>query len=29
VHDEATGAAGSIPSERITLDAAQVQVTAP
>jgi type VI protein secretion system component Hcp len=29
VHDEATGAAGSIPVERITLDAAQVQVTAP
>ena len=29
VQDKATGAAGSIPSERITLDAAQVQVTAP
>ena len=29
VHDEATGAAGSIPTERITVDAAQVQVTAP
>lgn len=29
VQDEATGAAGAIPSERITLDAAQVQVTAP
>ena len=29
VEDEATGAAGSIPTERITLDAAQVQVTAP
>jgi type VI protein secretion system component Hcp len=29
VKDEATGAAGSIPSERITLAAAQVQVTAP
>lgn len=29
VHEDATGAAGSIPTERITLDAAQVQVTAP
>jgi type VI protein secretion system component Hcp len=29
VHDEATGTAGSLPTERITLDAAQVQVTAP
>jgi type VI protein secretion system component Hcp len=29
IHEDATGAAGSIPTERITLDAAQVQVTAP
>jgi type VI protein secretion system component Hcp len=29
VQDEAKGAAGSIPSEEITLEAAQVQVTAP
>jgi type VI protein secretion system component Hcp len=29
VKDKATGAAGSIPSEEITLDAAQVEVTAP
>jgi Type VI secretion system effector, Hcp len=29
VEEKATGAAGSIPSERITLEAAQVQVTAP
>ena len=29
IHDEATGAEGAIPSERITLAAAQVQVTTP
>jgi type VI protein secretion system component Hcp len=29
VEEKTTGAAGSIPSEQITLDAAQVQVTAP